>query len=29
MDELAETRKGTFIFNLIEGLKEKSKPINF
>ncbi len=29
MEELGEGRKGTFIYNMIEGLKLKNKPINF
>jgi hypothetical protein len=29
MEELGESRAGTFTFALIEGLKNKGKPINF
>ena len=29
MGELGEERKGSFTFGLIEGLKDKNKPINF
>ena len=29
MEELGESRKGTFAFGLIENLKSKGKPINF
>jgi Ca2+-binding EF-hand superfamily protein len=29
MDELGEGRKGTLIYNIIEGLKVKNKPITF
>ena len=29
MAELGESRKGTFIYGIIDGLKTKNKPINF
>jgi Ca2+-binding EF-hand superfamily protein len=29
MEELGEGRKGTLVFNIIEGLTAKNKPINF
>jgi Ca2+-binding EF-hand superfamily protein len=29
MEELGESRKGTLIYNIIDGLRYKNKPINF
>ena len=29
MDELGDSRKGTFIYGVIENLKSKNKPITF
>lgn len=29
MEELGEGRKGTFIYNIIDGLRSKNKTINF
>jgi Ca2+-binding EF-hand superfamily protein len=29
MEELGEGRKGSFIYNIIDGLRVKNKPINF
>jgi Ca2+-binding EF-hand superfamily protein len=29
MAELGESRKGTFTYGIIEGLRSKNKPINF